>query len=226
MIGIVTSFQSCALTDHEYNQRTTMIYASGKWNLRSALPHALSTALFLLSSSLMLTSARVNAKVTADEICMPKGTYRTIGDGTTVFSHDKTCFSRPVTDTFAWEQKIPRANRSTQDQFNKARVVGYDYHDALYHCAKRHMRLPTPAELMALFVYGNTGNNSESGSQYAIVAPKDDPRYPGGLYGWGGSRIYWSHTFAGKGFHKAVNLENGRVSINSDSHRSYVSCVH
>ena len=35
----------------------------------------------------------------------------------------------------------------------------------------------------------------------------------------------WSHTFAGKGFHKVVNLDNGRASIDYDSRRSYVSCV-
>jgi hypothetical protein len=202
-----------------------MIYASGKWNLRSALLQG-STAVFVLGSSLCSTTAHANAMVAAEEICMPEGTYPTTGGATTIFSHEKTCFSRPVTDTFAWEKKIPRANRSTQDQFNKAQVVRYDYHDALNHCARRHMRLPTVEELKALFVYGNPGNNSAPGSKYAIVAPKDDLRYPGGLYGWGGSSSYWSHTFAGKGFHKVVNLENGRVSSNYDSHASYVSCVH
>ena len=203
-----------------------MTYACGKRNPRYALLRTLLIAVVVLSSSLSPAAARASAIVAAEEICMPKGTYPTTGDGTTVFSHDQTCFSRPVTNFFPWEKKIPRANRSTQDQFNRARVVRYDYHDALYHCAKRHMRLPAVEELAALFVYGNTGNNSAPGSKYAIVAPKDDLRYPGGLYGWGGSSTYWSHTIAGKGFHKVVNLENGRVSIYYDSHKSYVSCVH
>lgn len=160
---------------------------------------------------------------------MHQGTYPTTSGSKITFSHDKTCFSRPVVNTFPWEKKIPITSRRAQDQFNKASVVRYDYHDALYHCARRHMRLPTDEELTALFVYGttgNTGNDSASGSKYAIVAPKDDLRYPGGLHGWGGSSAYWSHTFAGKGFHKEVNLENGRASINHDSDRSYVSCVH
>ncbi|MDN7180242.1 hypothetical protein M0D69_20010 [Caballeronia sp. SEWSISQ10-4 2] len=88
------------------------------------------------------------------------------------------------------------------------------------------MRLPAVEELTALFVYANPGDNAAPGSQYAIVAPKDDSRYPGGLYGWGGGSTYWSHTFAGKGSHKVVNLKNGRVSIYYNSRTSYVSCVH
>jgi len=203
-----------------------MTYASGKWNLRNARARALLISVVVFSSSLLPTAARANAMVAAEEICLPKGTYPMIGGGTTVFSHDQTCFSRPVTKTFPWEKKIPRANKNASDKFNGARVVRYDYHDALYHCAKRHMRLPAVEELTALFVYGNTGNNAATGSKYAIVAPKDDSRYPGGLYGWGGSSTYWSHTFAGKGFHKIVNLENGEVSIHDDSRTNYVSCVH
>lgn len=203
-----------------------MTYANGKWNLRFALSRALLTAGVVLGSSLSPTAARANPMAAAEEICMPKGTYPTIGGDATVFSHDQTCFSRPVTSTFAWEKKIPRANRSTTDRFNGARVVRYDYHDALYQCARRHMRLPAVEELSALFVYANTGNNAATGSKYAIVAPENDSRYPGGLHGWGGSSTYWSRTFGGKGFHKVVNLENGRASIYYDSRTSYVSCVH
>jgi hypothetical protein len=214
------------MTDHEHNHRTAMTYASGKWNLKFALPRALLTAGVVLGSGLSPTAARANPMVAAEEICMPKGTYPTISGSATVFSHDQTCFSRPVINTFPWEKKIPRANRSTADQFNGARVVRYDYHDALYQCAKRHMRLPAVEELSALFVYANTGNNAATGSKYAIVAPENDSRYPGGLHGWGGSSTYWSHTFAGRGSHKVVNLENGRVSIFYDSRTSYVSCVH
>jgi len=131
--------------------------------------------------------------VTAEEICMPKGTYPTTGDGTTTFSRDRTCFSRPVTNPFPWEKKIPHANKRAQDSFNGARVMQYDYHDALYHCAKLHMRLPTVEELTALFVYGNTGNNSAPGGKYAIVAAKDESRYPGGLYGWGQQHLLVTH---------------------------------
>jgi hypothetical protein len=214
------------LTDHEHNHRTAMTYVSGKWNLRNALLRALWISVVAFSSSLLPTAARASEMVPAEEICLPKGTYPMIGGGTTVFSHDQTCFSRPVTNTFPWEKKIPRANKSAVDQFNAARVVRYDYHDALYQCAKRHMRLPAVEELSALFVYANTGNNAATESKYAIVAPENNSRYPGGLHGWGGSSAYWSRTFAGRGFHKVVNLKNGRVSIYYDSRTSYVSCVH
>jgi hypothetical protein len=213
------------LIDHEHNYLTAMTFASGKWNLRFVLLRALLTAVPVLSSSLSPAAARADAMVATEEICMPEGTYPMIGGGTTVFSHNKTCFSRPVTNTYPWEKKVPRAKKSAPDPFNGARVVRYDYHDALYHCAKRHMRLPTVEELKALFAYANTGNSAATGSKYAIIAPKNDSRYPGGLYGWGGGSIYWSHTLAGKGFHKVVNLSNGRVSIYYDSHKSYVSCV-
>jgi len=203
-----------------------MTYTSGKWNLKCALSRALLTAGVILGSGLSPTVAWANPMAAAEEICMPKGSYPMIAGGATVFSHDQTCFSRPVTNTFPWEKKIPRANSSIADQFNGTRVVRYDYHDALYQCAKRHMRLPAVEELSALFVYANTGNNAATGSKYAIVAPENDSRYPGGLHGWGGSSTYWSRTFAGKGFHKVVNLENGRVSIYYNSRTGYVSCVH
>jgi hypothetical protein len=104
-------------------------------------------------------------------------------------------------------------------------VVQYDYHDALYHCVKRKMRLPTGKELSALFLYANTYNGQAKESHNAIAAPGNDVRYPGGVYGWGGGSTCWSHTFAGKGFHKVVDLSNGRVSTNQNSHRGYVSCV-
>jgi hypothetical protein len=205
---------------------TVMTYTGGMWSMRSVPLRALSAAVFVLGSSLFPGATQANATVAEEEICMPHGTYPTTAGAMIVFSHDKTCFSRPVTHTFPWEKKLSRVTKRTQDRFNGARVVRYDYHDALYHCAKRHMRLPSVEELTALFVYENKGDNSAPGSQYAIVAPKDDLRYPGGLHGWGGSSTYWSHTFAGKGFHNAINLENGRVSINHDSQHSYVSCVH
>ncbi|REE18371.1 hypothetical protein B0G71_1383 [Paraburkholderia sp. BL27I4N3] len=147
------------------------------------------------------------------------------GGGTTVFSRDRTCFSRPATTPYPWEKKIARAKQSAPDRFNGARVVRYDYHDALYHCAKRRMRLPTVEELKAVFAFANSGNGTATGNRYAIVAPKDDLRYPGGLYGWGGGSTYWSHTFAGNRVHKVVNLAGGQVSIDHDAHRNYVSCV-
>ncbi|SAL02378.1 hypothetical protein AWB81_06210 [Caballeronia arationis] len=156
---------------------------------------------------------------------MPEGTYPMHGGGTTVFSL-QNCFSRPVRDTDPREIRIPRAKKSPRDAFNGARVSRYDYHDALYHCVKRHMRLPTVEELTALFVYANRDSSSATASKNAIVAPKDDARYPGGLYGWGGSSEYWSHTFAGNGKHKVVDLRDGRVTINHDPQRAYVSCVH
>lgn len=202
-----------------------MTFVSGKWNRRLVLLRALSIAAPFLSLSLSTAAAGADAMVATEEICMPAGTYPMFGGGTTVFSHNKTCFSRPATDTYPWEKKSLSATKGARDPFNGSRVVRYDYHDALYHCAKRDMRLPTVEELKALFAYANAGNSTATGSKYAIVAPKNDSRYPDGLYGWGGGSIYWSHTFAGKGFHKAVNLGNGRVSIYYDSHKSYVSCV-
>ncbi|RKP43930.1 hypothetical protein D7S86_28290 [Pararobbsia silviterrae] len=104
-------------------------------------------------------------------------------------------------------------------------MVRYDYHDALIHCTKRDMRLPTVDELRALFAFANTGSDTGDANQVAIVAPKNDARYSDGLYGWGGGSPYWSRTFAGKGFHKAVNLGNGPVSTIHDSHQNYVSCI-
>ncbi|MFM0260273.1 hypothetical protein [Paraburkholderia sediminicola] len=87
------------------------------------------------------------------------------------------------------------------------------------------MRLPTIEELKALFAYTNADNGTATANRYAIVAQGNDSRYPGGLYGWGGASMYWSHTFAGNGVHKVVNLSNGRVSIFHDSQVGYVSCV-
>ncbi|MFM0464978.1 hypothetical protein PQR34_44405 [Paraburkholderia sediminicola] len=185
------------------------------------LLRALLTAVSVLGAG--LCSATMAA---AEEICMPAGTYPMTGGGTTLFSHNQTCFTRPVTVPYPWEKKRFPPKQSAPDPFNRARVVRYDYHDALYHCAKRDMRLPTVEELKALLAYANAGNSAASDNQYAIVAPKNDSRYPGGLYGWGGGTAYWSHTLAGRGLHKVVNLGNGRMSIDHDVHRNYVSCVH
>lgn len=208
-----------------YSNSRLEAFPSGKWKLRFVLLRALLTVVPVSISSLSLAPARADAMVAAEEICMREGKYPMIGGGTTVFSH-KTCFSRPVTNTLPEEKKIPRGKKSPSDPFNGARVVRYDYHEALYHCTKRHMRLPTVEQLQALFEYANSDNSAATRGDYAIVAPKNDSRYPGGLYGWGGGSKYWSHTFAGKGFHKVVDLGNGRVSAYYDSHRSYVSCVH
>lgn len=201
-----------------------MTYTVGKRALRSMSLRGLLSAASLLWWSISLAAAPMDATVAAEEICMPEGTYPMVGGGTTVFS-SKICFSRPVTDTDPREIRVPRAKKSATDTFNGVRVVRYDYHDALYHCVKRHMRLPTVEELKALFEYANAGNTTATESKYGIVALKSDPRYPDGLYGWGGSSIYWSHTFAGKRIHKVINLTNGRVSNYHDPHRSYVSCV-
>jgi hypothetical protein len=202
-----------------------MTFTSGKWYLRFVLLRVLLTAVSVMGSGLSYAAAPTDAVVANEEICMAKGTYSMIGGGTTVFSHDKTCFSRPVTTPYPWEKKIARAKRSAPDTFSGARIIRYDYHDALYHCEKRHMRLPAVEELKALFVYANADNGTAAASRYAIVAPKNDSRYPGGLYGWGGASNYWSHTFAGNGFHKVVNLSNGQVSGYYDSRVGYVTCV-
>ncbi|CAE6817696.1 hypothetical protein R75461_05951 [Paraburkholderia nemoris] len=201
-----------------------LTFTTGRRRRRLMLLRALLTAVPVLSSNLSSAAAPVDAMFATEEICMPEGTYPMIGGGTTVFSL-KTCFSRPVTDTDPREKRVPRAKKSSRDTFNGARVVRYDYHDALYHCANRHRRLPTVDELKALFVYANAGSSSATERKYAIVAPKNDSRYPGGLHGWGGSSLYWSHTFAGRRVHKVVNLSDGRVSIYHDPQRGYVSCV-
>ncbi len=153
---------------------------------------------------------------------MPKGSYRTSGGGETVFSYEK-CFAPPATRAFPGEKKSFRAKA---DAFSGARVMQYDYRDAFDHCAKRHMRVPTVQELGALFLYANVDNGAANGSAYAIVAPTNDSRYPGGLHGWGGGSPYWTHTFAGKGRHKVVDLGTGRVISDHDNQRIYVSCVH
>jgi hypothetical protein len=209
---------------HCYSNSGPEPSTSGKRSLGSVLLRALLTAVPVLISGLSPAVARADATVVTDKICMPEGTYPMTGGGTTVFPH-KTCFSRPVTKAYPWEKKIARAKQSAPDPFNGARVVRYDYHDAQYHCAKPDMRLPTVEELKALFAYANTANSTAAGSKYAIVAPQNDSRYADGLYGWGGGSMYWSHTFAGRGFHKVVNLVNGGVSIDHGSHRNYVSCV-
>jgi len=96
-----------------------------------------------------------------------------VGGGATVFSHAKTCFVPPTTRPYPWEKKIARAKRSAPDSFTGSRIVRYDYHDGLYHCAKRHMRLPTVEELKAVFLYANAGKGASAESHYAIVAPKE-----------------------------------------------------
>ncbi|SAL83245.1 hypothetical protein AWB67_06350 [Caballeronia terrestris] len=193
--------------------------------LRSLLPRAVIIVALIQSSSISSAAAPVDSMVAKEEICMPEGSYPMDGGGTTVFSL-QNCFSRPVRDTDPWEIRIPRAKKSPRDAFNGARVSRYDYHDALYHCVKRHMRLPTVEELTALFVYANRDRSTTKASKYAIVAPRNDARHPGGFYGWGGSSKYWSHTFAGNRKHKVVDLSDGRVSIDHDPQRAYVSCVH
>lgn len=202
-----------------------MTITSGKWHLRFMLFRVLLTAVLVSGSDLSYAAATADASVATEKICMAKGIYPMIGGGTTAFSRESTCFSRPVTTPYAWEKKIARAKRNAPDTFSEARIVQYDYHDALYHCTKRKMRLPTVEELKALFVYANADNSKATANRYAIVAPANDSRFPGGLYGWGGASLYWSHTFAGKGFHKVVNLSDGRVSVSHDSHVGYVSCA-
>jgi hypothetical protein len=202
-----------------------MTFASRKWIKGLMLFRVLLTAVPFLNSSSSDAATTPDVVVDTREICMPAGTYPMIGGGSTVFSHNKTCFSRPVTTRYSWEKKIPGARRSPPDTFSGARVAQYDYHDALYQCSKRDMRLPTLEELKALFAYANKTDGAAMRSSYAIVAPKSDSHYAGGVYGWGGASVYWSHTFAGKGFHKVVNLSDGRVSIYHDSRVGYVSCV-
>ena len=182
-------------------------------------------AALVLIPALSLASEPAGAIGKSEEICMPKGTYPMADGGTTVFSHDSTCFRPAATRIYPWERKISRATMSPPDPYNGARVVRYDYHDALYHCTHLHMRLPTVEELKALFAYANKANNAAMGSRYAIVAGEGDSRFSGGVYGWGGGSVYWSNTFAGTGHRKVVDLGTGRVGISRDSQLNYVSCA-
>ena len=68
----------------------------------------------------------------AKEICMQQGTYVMVGYGTTIFSRDRTCFSPPVTTPWPWERKTARRRLEAPDPFTHARIVRYDYRDALY----------------------------------------------------------------------------------------------
>lgn len=213
------------MPDHEYNHRAAMSSSDGKRKLRPGLLRSMLSAAPALILGLALTSAHAEAIVGAKEICMRKGTYSMAGGGTTIFSRDKTCFSPPVTTPWPWEKKAARTQLGAPDPFTHVRIVRYDYHDARYQCAKRHLRLPTIGELKALFAYANTGDTAVTGNRYAIVAPEGDGRYPGGRHGWGGDSPYWSHTFAGHGKHEVIDLGNGRVSTHHDSFRNYVTCV-
>jgi hypothetical protein len=207
------------------NDRTAMTSTGRRWIRGLMLLRVLMAAVPFLDPSFSDAATMPAATADAEKICMPEGTYPMIGGGTTAFSRSKTCFSRPVSKRYSWEEKVPRAQSSATDTFSGARVARYDYHDALYQCSKRGMRLATLEELKALFAYANSTNSAGMGGGYAIVAQKGDSHYSGGLYGWGGASVYWSHTFAGKGFHKVINLSNGRVSIYDDSRVGYVSCV-
>lgn len=200
-----------------------MTYASAHWSKGIVALWALLPVLSAVGANPNSATTRADLRGTAGEICVPKGRYPTGGGGETLFANDR-CFSQPVTNPYPWEKKSSRARKA--DPFNGARIVQYDYHDALYHCAKRDMRLPTIAELSALFAYANRGNGATNGPAYAIVASSNDSRYPGGLHGWGGGSKYWSHTFAGNGRHRVIDMGTGRVSIDHDVNRRYVSCVH
>jgi hypothetical protein len=72
------------------------------------------TAVPFLNSSSSDAATTPDVVVDTREICMPAGTYPMIGGGSTVFSHNKTCFSRHVTTRYSWEKKIPGARRSPQ----------------------------------------------------------------------------------------------------------------
>lgn len=81
---------------------------------------------------LVLTAASAEASAVAKEICMQQGTYVMVGYGTTIFSRDRTCFSPPVTTPWPWERKTARRRLEAPDPFTHARIVRYDYRDALY----------------------------------------------------------------------------------------------
>jgi hypothetical protein len=87
------------LIKHEPNW-TAMTITIGKWTAEFVLIPVSLAAMPLLASSLSVAATPADPQLSADEICMPKATYPTTDGGTTVFSHDMTCFTRPVTNTF------------------------------------------------------------------------------------------------------------------------------
>ncbi len=174
---------------------------------------------FVLTVTLLQSAAHAAVR---EDICLPAGTFPMIGGGATVLSHP-TCFSPPATHLYPWETKHRSATRDAKDQFSGTRIVRYNFHDALYQCTKRRMRLPSVDELRALVAYATAADGKQD--TYSIVALQNDARYPGGRYGWGGASYYWTNTLAGTGYRKVVDLKEGRVRIDHSSHRAYVSCV-
>jgi len=109
-----------------------MYLPDGKWKLRLGLLRPMLIATAALISGLGLTAASAEAGTMAKEICMQQGTYVMVGYGTTIFSRDRTCFSPPVTTPWPWERKTARRRLEAPDPFTHARIVRYDYRDALY----------------------------------------------------------------------------------------------
>ncbi|WP_206997092.1 hypothetical protein [Trinickia mobilis] len=151
---------------------------------------------------------------------MPPGNYP-VADRADLVLRSPLCFSPPARVAQGGKATLGRSVK--RDSFSGTAVGGYTYGEAVHYCLERHMRLPSTDELKALVGYANGPEHPHGG--YAIVASKDDERYPGGVYGWGGQLAYWSSTFGGSRFHHVVWLTDGRGGPYHDSHRAYVSCV-
>jgi hypothetical protein len=153
----------------------------------------------------------------AGSICMPPGKYPVAGSADLALRTQR-CFSPP-----APQAQGGKAGGVKRDSYSGTTVGGYTYDEAVHYCLDRQMRLPSSDELKALVSYANGPDHPHGG--YAIVAPKDDTRHPGGMYGWGGQLGYWTSTFGGRRLHHVVQLTDGRGGPYHDSHRAYVTCV-
>jgi hypothetical protein len=153
----------------------------------------------------------------AGSICLPPGKYPVVGSAALELGTQR-CFIPPA-------PRAPggKAGGLQRDSYSGTNVGGYTYEEAVHYCLERQMRLPSSDELKALVGYANGPDHPHGG--YAIVAAKDDTRYPGGVYGWGGRLGYWSSTFGGRRLHHVVQLTDGRGGPYHDSHLAYVTCV-
>ncbi|RKP43600.1 hypothetical protein D7S89_25515 [Trinickia fusca] len=177
----------------------------------------------IVSLTLSIAPGRAHGQLpepAAGSICMPLGNYPVAGSADLVL-RSPLCFSPPAPAARGGKAGLGR--RVDRDSFSGTTVGGYTYGDAVHYCLERHMRLPSTDELKALVGYANGPEHPHGG--YAIVASKDNKRYPGGVYGWGGQLAYWSSTFGGTRFHHVVWLTDGRDAPYHDSHRAYISCV-
>ena len=177
----------------------------------------------LVSLMLAVAPSRAHAQLPeppAGGICLPAGTYPVPGSADLVLSTSR-CFSPPAQQELGGKGSVGR--RVKRDSFSGTAVGGYTYGEGVHYCLDHHMRLPSSDELKALVGYANGSEHPNGGN--AIVASKDNTRYPGGVYGWGGQLGYWTSTSGGSRIHHIVQLTDGRGGPYHDSHLAYVTCV-